>query len=476
MHARREPPIPTSSQHPAPLYEKLGFAADPVAVFDQVKHLPYPVLLDSSLHSPLLGRYSYVAAGPSRVLRTKGQAVELEAGDAVTKVRARPFDALRRLLDAAQYSRVPDAPPFQGGAMGYFAYELGRQIERLPSDADDDLGLPEMYLGFYDWVVAIDHLNGETWLFASPGTAGNDQESGEGLAWLRRSVERSRVSRPTPSDFLPARNLRSNFTRDAYIRAVRRVKDYIRAGDVYQVNLSQRFETYLRCHPWDLYMRLREASPAPFSAYLGFPEVAVVSSSPEQFLKVEGDTVLTRPMKGTRPRGATPEEDARLLAELRASEKDRAENVMIVDLLRNDLGRVCVPGSIEAPMLFTVEAYSTVYQMVSQVRGRLRPGKGALDLVQAAFPGGSVTGAPKIRAMQIIDELEPVERSVYCGAIGYIGYGGAMHLSIPIRTILVKDQRACFHVGGGIVADSDPQAEYEETLHKARGAMTALGL
>ena len=254
------------------------------------------------------------------------------------------------------------------------------------------------------------------------------------------------------------------------------MKDYIASGDIYQANISQRFEATLSCEPWELYLRLRQVNPAPFAAFLSYPEVTVLSASPEQYLNMRNGTVYTRPMKGTRPRGKTSDEDRRLAAELLASEKDRAENVMIVDLLRNDLGRVCVPGSIEVPELFTIEKYPTVFQMVSSICGRTRPGVDAVDLLRACFPGGSVTGAPKIRAVEIIDELEPTQRSVYCGAIGYVGFDNSTLTSIPIRILLVKGRKVYFQVGGGIVADSDPQAEYEETLHKARGSLEALGI
>ena len=248
-------------------------------------------------------------------------------------------------------------------------------------------------------------------------------------------------------------------------------------GEIYQANLSQRFRVEIGdIPPWQIFRRLREASPAPFAAYLEYPDAAIVSASPEEFLRLQRRTVRTRPMKGTRPRGANPDQDFELAEALRSSVKDRAENVMIVDLMRSDLGKVCVPGSIMVPHLFAIERYSTVFQMVSTIVGELLPGVDAIDLLQACFPGGSVTGAPKIRASEIIDELEPHQRSVYCGAIGYIGFDGSMITSIPIRTLIVKDGVAYCPVGGAIVFDSDPEDEYQETLHKARGAFLALGL
>ena len=431
----------------------------------------YPVLLDSALVRPGLGRYSYVSADPFLVVRSKGRVVEvIEHGD-VTVEEGNPFSVLRRLLAEFVTNRREDGPPFQGGAIGYFGYEMGGLLERLPGTAVDDLALPDMSIGFYDWVIAFDHASGRSWLVTT-------KFSREGRAeWVKDRIPKALVASDHKNG-LPtiAANLRSNFTREQYVEAVNRVKRYIVAGDIYQANISQRFEANVDTDAWGLYQSLRNTTPAPFGAYLGFPESSVLSASPEQFLRVEHGFVETRPMKGTRPRGATIEDDIRLEKELAVSEKDRAENIMIVDLLRNDLGRVCVPGSIRAPELFTVEKYPSVHQLVSSVTGRLRPEHDAIDLLTACFPGGSVTGAPKIRAMEIIDEIEPVQRGVYCGAIGYIGFDGSMQLSIPIRTMLKKEHRVYFQVGGGIVADSDPEAEYQETLDKARGGLETLGI
>jgi para-aminobenzoate synthetase component 1 len=275
----------------------------------------------------------------------------------------------------------------------------------------------------------------------------------------------------------PLSPIRSNFTKDKYLTAIRRAKAYIAAGDIYQVNLSQRFSGPLPVPPFDLYTRLRARNPAPFAAFLDFGEMQILSSSPERFLQVEARTrqVRTRPIKGTRPRGNTPEQDADLGRELLLSEKDRAELVMIVDLERNDLGRVCETGSVHVPELMVLERDPTVHHLVSTVAGRLPPERNRMDLLRAMFPGGSITGAPKIRAMEIIAELEPTRRGVYTGSIGWLGFTGDMDLNIAIRTFVVRDGMAHFQVGGGIVADSDPEEEYEETLHKGRALMEALG-
>ena len=451
--------------------EQLNFRLDPVEVTYGFLEADYPILLDSALLRPGLGRYSYLTADPFLVMRSKGRAVELIEGNTVTLSEDNPFSVVKRLLSAFRANLHPSGPPFQGGAIGYFGYEMGGLLERLPGKAVDDLDLPDMTIGLYDWVLAFDHLDDKAWIVTT-------QFSREGRAkWVRDRIDVGRETlRRTNGRVGIATDLRSNFTREQYMDAVERVKKYIVAGDIYQANISQRFQATIHTDDWTLYRALRSSTSAPFGAYLDLPEVTILSASPEQFLHVEDGFVETRPMKGTRPRGATREDDAQLRSELSQSVKDRAENIMIVDLLRNDLGRVCVPGTVLTPELFSVEQYPNVHQLVSSVTGRLRPEHDVIDLLKACFPGGSVTGAPKIRAMEIIDEIEPVQRSVYCGAIGYIGFDGSMQLSIPIRTMLKMGNQVYFQVGGGIVADSDPEAEYQETLDKARGGLTALGV
>ena len=458
--------VPTES-----LIGELEGPIDPIEVTSGFLDADYPALLDSALVRPGLGRYSYVTADPFLVVRSKGRRVEVVERGGVTVSQDDPFSVVKRLLSAFRTERDPGGPPFQGGAIGYFGYEMGRLLERLPGAAVDDLHLPDMSIGFYDWCVAFDRVSDRAWLMTT-------EFSREGRAqWAR---DRIRTGQPAPvaANGRPAAatDLRSNFTRSQYLEAVRRVKGYIKAGDIYQANISQRFEATVDGKDWELYRAVRGSAPAPFGSFLRFPGHSVISASPEQFLRVDDGYVETRPMKGTRPRGATPEQDDRLSRELASSEKDRAENIMIVDLLRNDLGKVCAPGTIRVPELFTVERYPNVHQLVSSVTGRLWPEHDAVDLLAACFPGGSVTGAPKIRAMEIIDEIEPVQRGVYCGAVGYIGFDGSMQLSIPIRTMMKKGRKVYFQVGGGIVADSDPDSEYQETLVKARGGLNALGI
>ncbi|MBI3953584.1 MAG: anthranilate synthase component I family protein, partial [Chloroflexi bacterium] len=389
--------------------------------------LPYPALLDSALLDGKLGRYSYLTADPFLVIRSKGRRVEVErTGGTTAHLEADPFLVLRDLLRRYRLSPVPTLPPFQGGALGYLAYELGHHLEKLPHRAADDLGLPEMNVALYDWAIARDHARGSTWAIATGFPAGGRDAAAARLEWIEGRLREGHPARAGSGALPVASGLVSNFSRDAYLASVRKVKECIVAGDIYQVNLSQRFEAAIACTAWDLYRRLRQVNPAPFAAYLQYPEVSVLSASPEEFLRLERGRARSRPMKGTRPRGVDAGEDAALASKLQASAKDRAENVMIVDLVRSDLGKVCVPGTVQVPELFAIESYPTVLQMVSTVSGQPRPGVDAVDLLRACFPGGSVTGAPKIRALEIIDELEPTQRSVYCGAIGYIGFDGSL--------------------------------------------------
>lgn len=418
----------------------------------------FALYLDSATAGPgrdpaLHGRWSFIAADPvdSLTIRIAGEPA--------------PFAKLRdRLAALPPVTTRPGMPPFIGGAAGFFGYGLGRTLERLPPEtapfAIDDQQLPDMAVGFYDTVLAFDMIERRVWI-VSTGAADRS-------ARLRARFE---MASPLPlPPRLTAATVASNFTRAEYERAVARIIDYIHAGDIFQANLSQRFESRLAegDTPYTLYLRLRAASPAPFGAFFNVGEGAILSSSPERFLACRDGMVETQPIKGTRPRGISPDEDRRLAAELLASEKDRAENVMIVDLLRNDISRVCADGSVTVEKLCALESFANVHHLVSTVRGRLRPETTAADLLAACFPGGSVTGAPKRRAMEIIAELEPTTRGAYCGAIGYLGADGAMDTAIAIRTMIVKQGRITFQAGGGIVADSNPAAEYEETLTKAR--------
>jgi para-aminobenzoate synthetase component 1 len=433
------------------------------------------VLLDSSLVTGSGGRYSYLTADPFLVMRSRGRRVEITGIGGRKIIYGNPFDALRGLLSRYALERQSGLPPFFGGAVGYFGYDLGRLLEDLPNTNPTDESLPEMDVGLYDWVLAADHLTGESWLISIGLPSGSGAAAREKLAGIRARLLGA-PSTPPEEGAVPTKpHLRSNVSRTGYLEAVRKAKEYVRAGDIYQVNLSHQLEGEWRGDAWSLYERLREASPVPYGAYLDLGDTKVLSASPERFLRLDDRRVETRPIKGTRPRGTTPERDRTLAAELSSSEKDRAENLMIVDLLRNDLGKVCRVGSVRVRELFGLEGYASVWHLVSTIRGELRENLDAVDLLEACFPGGSVTGCPKIRAMEIIEELEPVRRGPYCGAIGYLSFTGDMDTSITIRTLVLKEGRMKLQVGGAVTSDSDPEAEYDETLAKGRAVLNAIG-
>ena len=442
-----------------PLTVPLVPPPDPFGTCVRFSGLPHLLFLDSSAQGTL-SRFSFLGADPVAVVRTP--------------------EAARDLLRGPELRAIPGLPPFQGGIAGYLGYDWGAELERVTRPAGDRFSpaMRDVALGLYDWVIAWDHLEEKAWLI-STGIDGNgrrhDDRAAMRATWVRERLAGSAPAvrdHPAPAPIPP----QSNFTRDEFEAAVQRIRDYIAAGDVYQVNLAQRFAAPFNGSSLALYRRLRARNPAPFGAYLEFGGAQIASISPERFLRLDGGTrsVEARPIKGTRPRGSTPARDSALARELRESEKDRAENVMIVDLLRNDIGTVCRPGSVDVPKLFALESHPTVHHLVSTVTGVLDDGADAFDLLRAAFPGGSVTGAPKIRAMQIIAELERSPRGVYCGAIGYVSTTGAMDFNIPIRTIVLQGGAATFHAGAGIVWDSEPAAEYQETLAKARTMIEAL--
>jgi para-aminobenzoate synthetase component I len=464
---------------PSVVHQILDVPAAPLAAV--IGAWPRSALLESRPGFSTASRGSILAAYPRLVWEATGSRWSLQAdsgaaesgkGDVLTVL-----DGVVRRFGLADPAEQPDPglPPFQGGMIGFFGYDLAPRIEKLPRAVPRDSRLPDIRLALYDTAVTIDSLSGRVelwaWDLTGEGRAAAERRC---RAW-RKALDRALRSPKQPSN--PSISLgppTSSFDRDTYLATVRRVLEYIAAGDVFQVNLSQRFTAEGRIDPLELYLRLKQVSPAPFAAYLHWHDFAVVSASPESFFQTRGDTVVTRPIKGTRPRGSSPEDDGRLAAELLDSPKDRAELTMIVDLERNDLGRVCEYGSVVVRDPLTIESFAQVHHLVATVEGRLRKGVGPVDVIRAVFPGGSITGAPKIRAMEIIDELEPNRRSLYTGAIGYLSRGGSSGFNIAIRTILVEGDRVSFQVGGGIVADSDPQAEYEETLAKGRGMLAAL--
>jgi para-aminobenzoate synthetase component I len=464
-----------------PLVEELSPCPDVVKTLAAFADQPGLLLLDSALVREPTGRYSFLVADPFETIVLQRAAYGCD-----------PFEAIRRRLRHFEAEAVAGLPPFQGGAAGLFSYELGTAFERISRARHDEFRLPDLAVGLYDWVVAWDHREQRAWIFSQgfPATASREREgrARERLEFVRRRLASSAAARaPAPttaplsaSELAPQfpapglEGLTSNFSRDEYIRAVERTIEWIFAGDIFQANLSQRLLYPARLDPISLTRRLRKCNPAPFGGAFLFDDWAVVSASPERFVTVRDREVETRPIKGTRRRAPAPEADLFTRDELRESRKDQAENVMIVDLLRNDLSRVCAPGSIRVPQLCAVETYETVQHLVSQVRGRLDETRTLWDLWRAVFPGGSITGAPKVRAMEIIAELEPTVRGPYCGSLFYAGYDGSCDSSILIRTFVCRHGWISCGVGGGIVADSDPTAEYEETLHKAAGMLRAV--
>ncbi|EKT4523591.1 aminodeoxychorismate synthase component I [Pseudomonas putida] len=444
--------MPTCTLHPLP------YQPDPAHYFARLRQAPGAILLDSARPGAERGRFDLLSAWPLQHL----QAQPREDGRAY-------LQRLREALAQLGHAQLPGGIelPFAGGLIGYLSYDFGRRLEQLPSLASDDLGLPDAQLGLYAWALISDHTLATTQLVFHPSLANNERQRLVQLFEAPNAVEGGdfRLLAPMRGDLQPAQ----------YRSAFDRVQQYIQAGDCYQINLTQRFRTPCQGDPWRAYQALRKACPTPFSGYQQLADgSALLSFSPERFIQVSQGQVETRPIKGTRPRASDPQEDARNAAELQASPKDRSENLMIVDLLRNDLGRTCEIGSVKVPELFSLESYPNVHHLVSSITGRLAAGKDALDLIGDSFPGGSITGAPKIRAMQIIDELEPTRRALYCGSLLYMDVRGEMDSSIAIRSLLVKDGQISCWGGGAVVADSDWEAEYEESIAKVRVLMETL--
>ncbi len=474
--------------HSSPVIQELDPPPDAEAAFLALSQRPHCLFLDSAMRHGRLGRFSFLAADPFEFVE-----VPAAGGDGLADLRQR----------MVQYTALssPELPPFQGGAAGLFSYDLNRSLERLPAPRFDEFGVPALAVGLYDVVLAFDHHAGRAWLISqglpelepSARRRRAEQRLRQFQNWLRSGREPGKTAcqAAARSEDSPLGNVRaddlapqhpvstvagltSNFSAVGYRQAVQQVVDYIYAGDAFQVNLAQRLLFPAATDSVSLYQRLRQRNPATFAAYFDLGTFQIVSASPERFLQIRGRDVETRPIKGTRRRTFSPESDLFAGDDLLSSEKDRAENVMIVDLLRNDLSRVCEPASVRVTQLCRLEVYQYVQHLVSAVCGRLAEGQTALDLLRAAFPGGSITGAPKVRAMEIITELETVARGPYCGCLGYLGFDGALDLSILIRTITAGRGWWQLPVGGGVVAQSKPQAEYEETWHKATGLIKAL--
>lgn len=447
---------------------ELPYYHDPTRAFGAIAHEPWAVLLDSGYPFIGTGRYDVFAARPTLTITTRGGETMIRDHNGERCSGADPFVLVREALADRMINH--SGLPFCGGALGYFAYDLGRRIERLPQIAEHDIELPDMAIGIYDWAVVVDHHQRRSWLVAACRDPRTEHQWDE----LRQLFSQPRE----PAGLEPFHvnsGVRANMDRQQYARAFDRIQHYIREGDCYQVNLAQRFSVHVSGDPWLAYLRLREFNPAPYAAFMRLPDGAVLSSSPERFLKLEDDRVETKPIKGTKARGVAGYEDLAVAELLINSDKDRAENVMIVDLLRNDIGKNCVTGSVSVPKLFALESFATVHHLVSTVTGKLRPDRHAMDLLRGCFPGGSITGAPKLRAMEIIEELEPHRRSVYCGAIGYVGFDGNMDTNIAIRTLVHHDRRMHCWAGGGIVFDSTMESEYQESFDKAAAMLKVFG-
>ncbi len=457
------------------LYKEIAYQ-DPADLFPSLEQLPYPIFLDSAMADPRLGAFSYIAVDPFLTFECKDGLVDLNGKSQENT----PLVLLKELLEQFKLDRFEDIdlPAFQGGVAGLFSYDMGWLLEKLPSHQDNDVDIADIALGFYDLVLAFDHGKKRCWII-STGQSENQPIPNIHHAEKRISNILSFIedvsNQPWPDQIIPPLTWSTELSRADYESQVQEVIDYIYAGDIFQANLSQQFSTTLPegFNPLAFYKSLRRANAATFAGYFKTNDFIIASSSPERFIKLQDGQAETRPIKGTRPRSDDPVEDRALAAELLAAEKDRSENVMIVDLLRNDLSKNCAPHTVTVPELCALESYASVHHLVSSVTGRLKTDRSSLDLISEAFPGGSITGAPKLRAMEIIAELEPQRRGAYCGSLGYISFNGDADSSILIRTVTLKNNIARFNVGGGIVADSSPASEYEETLVKARGIFAA---
>lgn len=472
-----------------PILKEVTGCGSPESILARLGAVPPPgtVLLRSNLFQSSQARYSFIAAKPFLTFRSFGSRCVIEDASQGTESYGNPWHLLDELMARYELLDEVDHPFPLGGAFGFWGYDLKNFVEpKLPAHAVNDLELPDSWVGFYSSVVVFDHHLAKTWIVATGLGADANRTVGrmeQDLRFWSKVLEQHPDTDPATSNLTPRNTThtspqvtRSNLARESFIAAVGRAQNYIQHGHIYQVNLSQRLTATWQESGWHFFLRLKEVSPAPFSAYLHCGDFEIASSSPEMFLRMSGSQIQTRPIKGTRPRHPDPTRDAQLSYELQTSAKEISELVMITDLLRNDLGRVCEFGSVQVPDLVRLERYPHVYHLVSTIEGRLRPEVTHFHAFARCFPGGSITGAPKVRAMQIIDELEPISRGPYTGALGYLGFNRETQLSIIIRTALIQHGQVHFNVGAGIVADSVPSAEYDETIAKAAGFFEALNL
>jgi len=439
----------------------------------------YSFLLESVEGGENIARYTFTGANPDEVFRARGTKCAIESAGRVQRTVENPIELLRKLTSRYRPVRVPGLPPLIGGAIGYFAYDMVRLIENIPASGAGELGLDDCVMMFYRGLVVFDHVRHRVWVIQNVFTEGKGslrQKYDAAAREIRRT--RAKLEGPLPrapkTKTLRPLRIKSNFTRPQYLAAVNKAKSYIRAGDIFQVVPSQRFSAQTSADPFEIYRALRVVNPSPYLYFLKLGDVSVVGSSPEMLVKVQNRKVSYRPIAGTVPRGRTESEDQTFEKNLLADPKERAEHIMLVDLGRNDLGRVCEYGSVTVDQLMFVERYSHVMHLVSSLSGKLREGLDCFDALMACFPAGTVSGAPKIRAMQIIDELEPTRRGIYAGAILYLDFSGNLDSCIALRTLVAKNGRAYIQAGGGVVADSVPAREYQETVNKARAIVSAL--
>ncbi len=469
-----------------PVYRRLvSDTMTPVSAFHRLDDGGSACLFESVIGGEKVGRYSFLASGPYLQLLASGDQVTIiRDGETTTTTVADPLELLREQLNQVRAAHFPELPPFAGGAVGYAGYDVVRYVENLPEPPEDDRQLPDMAFGFYDRMVVFDHVTKTMYVIATAHVKQHDHDAHAAYRAAQQCVDRMVDQLSSPTAVLCCSDIdtegdtsisyRANFQPLDFEKAVAKCVDYIRAGDIFQVVISQRLEMEIACSPFEIYRSLRIVNPSPFMFFLRSPGVTLVGSSPEILCRVMDGKVTVRPLAGTRKRGVTEEEDLRLGEELLADPKERAEHVMLVDLGRNDVGRVARYGSVELSDVMVIERYSHVMHITSNVTGILSDGKDAFDALRACLPAGTVSGAPKVRAMEIIDELEPHRRGPYAGAVGYIDYSGNMDTCIALRTIVIQGNRAYVQAGAGIVADSDAQGEYQETLNKAHGLLKAI--
>lgn len=451
------------------LFEKHVFSKEDFfsKYFTLTENLEHHVLLESGRS----GRYSVAGIRPFAVISGDSKGIKISQGEKESFFTGKPLAELENWMNQFSFPRQPNLPDFQGGVIGYISYDYGQYIEILPNIAVDDLQLPLIYfLAFDEWVV-FDHEENCLWLMVLNRDGAYEKLASLKKQWLAAKNEQKL---PMPIDLPVNKEWHVSFTEEKFIEAVHKTQAYIKAGDVFQVNLSVRQSRKSLAPPIEVYKELRRLNPSPYMGYVHTPEFQIVSGSPELLIKKHGDLVSTRPIAGTRPRGQDDQEDIRLANELIENEKERAEHIMLVDLERNDLGRVCQFGTVQVDEFMTVEKYSHVMHIVSHVSGKLAEEKSPIDLIEAVFPGGTITGAPKIRTLEIIEELEPVKRGVYTGSLGWIGFNHDLELNIVIRTMLVQNEMYHVQAGAGIVIDSNPKSEYQESLKKAEALWRAM--